>query len=86
MIDFVTILPAFEAIGGWQPFADAYLALPPPVIEIDNATVTCPWFPREPYAFHLFQDLDGPFPWPGMIFGLGVSATWYVCTDQVCKC
>ena len=60
-----------------------YIAIAPPVYERGNVTVECPYYERKEYAFHLIHDLDGPFPWPGMIFGLTVSAVWYLCTDQV---
>ncbi|KAM4871307.1 sodium/glucose cotransporter 4 [Thomomys bottae] len=52
---------------------------------IPNATVpntTC-HLPR-PDAFHMFRDpVNGDIPWPGLIFGLTVLATWCWCTDQV---
>ncbi|XP_071849451.1 sodium/glucose cotransporter 4-like [Apostichopus japonicus] len=39
--------------------------------------------PRED-AFHLFRHpIHSDLPWPAMIFGITVSATWYVCADQV---
>lgn len=35
-------------------------------------------------AFHVFRDpVSGDIPWPGLIFGLTVLATWCWCTDQV---
>ncbi|XP_059840249.1 sodium/glucose cotransporter 4 [Hypanus sabinus] len=35
-------------------------------------------------AFHMFRDpVNGDIPWPGLIFGLTVLATWCWCTDQV---
>ncbi|MEQ2168816.1 Sodium/glucose cotransporter 1 [Goodea atripinnis] len=35
-------------------------------------------------AFHLFRDpINGDLPWPGLVFGLTIQATWYWCTDQV---
>ncbi|XP_048207225.1 sodium/glucose cotransporter 4 isoform X1 [Perognathus longimembris pacificus] len=52
---------------------------------IPNATVpntTC-HLPR-PDAFHMLRDpVNGDIPWPGLIFGLTVLATWCWCTDQV---
>lgn len=35
-------------------------------------------------AFHIFRDpITGDLPWPGLVFGLTIQATWYWCTDQV---
>ena len=35
-------------------------------------------------SFHLFRAHDsGDLPWPGIVFGLTISAVWYWCTDQV---
>lgn len=52
---------------------------------IPNATVpntTC-HLPRSD-AFHMLRDpVNGDIPWPGLIFGLTVLATWCWCTDQV---
>lgn len=52
---------------------------------IPNATVpntTC-HLPRAD-AFHMLRDpVNGDIPWPGLIFGLTVLATWCWCTDQV---
>jgi hypothetical protein len=35
-------------------------------------------------SLNLFRSVDDPhLPWPGVFFGLTISATWYWCTDQV---
>uniref|UniRef100_A0A3B3Y6C6 Solute carrier family 5 member 1 n=1 Tax=Poecilia mexicana TaxID=48701 RepID=A0A3B3Y6C6_9TELE len=35
-------------------------------------------------AFHLFRDpVTGDLPWPGLVFGLTIQATWFWCADQV---
>uniref|UniRef100_A0A096M137 Sodium/glucose cotransporter 1 n=1 Tax=Poecilia formosa TaxID=48698 RepID=A0A096M137_POEFO len=35
-------------------------------------------------AFHLFRDpITGDLPWPGLVFGLTIQATWFWCADQV---
>lgn len=37
-----------------------------------------------PDSFHIFRDaITGDLPWPGLVFGLTIQATWYWCTDQV---
>ncbi|XP_027132400.1 sodium/glucose cotransporter 4 isoform X2 [Larimichthys crocea] len=46
------------------------------------ANTTC-HLPRSD-AFRLFRDpVSGDLPWPGLVFGLTVLATWCWCTDQV---
>lgn len=35
-------------------------------------------------AMHLMRSPDdGSLPWPGIMFGLTISAVWYWCSDQV---
>ncbi len=49
---------------------------------LNNPNITC-GYPRND-AFHIFRDpVTSDLPWPGMVFGITVSATWYWCTDQV---
>ncbi|XP_066840550.1 sodium/glucose cotransporter 2-like isoform X2 [Anser cygnoides] len=67
---------ALSAVGGlpslWQRFP---LALPP------NASGPCP-SPRA-LALRLLRPPGTDLPWPGLLLGLGVTAGWYWCTDQV---
>lgn len=49
---------------------------------VTNISAEC-YMPR-PDAFHIFRDpITGDLPWPGLVFGLTIQATWYWCTDQV---
>ncbi|KAG9487386.1 hypothetical protein GDO78_007308 [Eleutherodactylus coqui] len=81
---FILMGFAFHEVGGYDAFVAKYkLAIP---TEIDNngtiIDAKC-YTPRED-AFHLFRDpITGDMPWPGLIFGLSISALWYWCTDQV---
>uniref|UniRef100_A0A3B5LI97 Solute carrier family 5 member 9 n=1 Tax=Xiphophorus couchianus TaxID=32473 RepID=A0A3B5LI97_9TELE len=51
-----------------------------PTVTVENTTCHIP----RPDAFHMFRDpVSGDLPWPGLIFGLTVLATWVWCTDQV---
>lgn len=34
-------------------------------------------------ALKLLRPPGGDLPWPGMLLGLGATAGWYWCTDQV---
>ncbi|XP_069792442.1 sodium/glucose cotransporter 4 [Narcine bancroftii] len=51
-----------------------------PNITVENTSCHIP----RADAFHMFRDpVNGDIPWPGLIFGLTVLATWCWCTDQV---
>ena len=51
-----------------------------PNITVPNTTCHLP----RTDAFHMFRDpVTGDLPWPGLVFGLTVLATWAWCTDQV---
>ncbi|XP_072505467.1 sodium/glucose cotransporter 4 isoform X2 [Notamacropus eugenii] len=69
----------FKEVGWYPGLQEKYS------IAIANVTVpntTC-HLPRSD-AFHLLRDpVTGDIPWPGLIFGLTVLATWCWCTDQV---
>lgn len=70
---------AFSEVGWYEGLVTRYMSALP------SATVTnttC-HLPRRD-AFHLFRDpVSGDLPWPGLLFGLTVLATWVWCTDQV---
>ncbi|XP_027694060.1 sodium/glucose cotransporter 4 isoform X2 [Vombatus ursinus] len=65
---------------GWYPgLQEKYNAA---IANITVPNTTC-HLPRSD-AFHLLRDpVTGDIPWPGLIFGLTVLATWCWCTDQV---
>lgn len=69
----------FKEVGWYPGLQQLYMQA------IPNATVpntTC-HLPRSD-AFHMLRDpVNGDIPWPGLIFGLTVLATWCWCTDQV---
>ncbi|XP_074077593.1 sodium/glucose cotransporter 4 isoform X2 [Macrotis lagotis] len=75
----VLMFLGFKEVGWYPGLQEKYHTA------IANVTVpntTC-HLPR-PDAFHLFRDpVTGDIPWPGLIFGLTVLATWCWCTDQV---
>uniref|UniRef100_A0A672YUS1 Solute carrier family 5 member 9 n=1 Tax=Sphaeramia orbicularis TaxID=375764 RepID=A0A672YUS1_9TELE len=71
--------PAFSEIGWYDGLMDRY-PLAVPSVTIVNTTCHLP----RSDAFHLFRDpVSGDIPWPGLVFGLTVLATWVWCTDQV---
>ncbi|XDV53996.1 hypothetical protein PO909_022377 [Leuciscus waleckii] len=78
---FILMGFAFNEVGGYENFKDRYMNAIPSVVGA-NISEEC-YTPRED-SFHLFRDpITGNLPWPGMVFGLTIQATWYFCTDQV---
>ncbi|XP_012494865.1 PREDICTED: sodium/glucose cotransporter 4 isoform X2 [Propithecus coquereli] len=75
----VLMFLGFQEVGWYPGLEQRYRQA------IPNATVpnTICHLPR-PDAFHMLRDpVSGDIPWPGLIFGLTVLATWCWCTDQV---
>lgn len=71
---------AFDKVGGYENFHSLYFEAVPNIT--GNISAEC-YEPR-PDSFNLFRDaVTGDVPWPGLIFGLTIQATWYWCTDQV---
>ncbi|XP_072227729.1 sodium/glucose cotransporter 1 [Leuresthes tenuis] len=77
---FILMGFAFNEVGGYNNFQDLYMKSVPNITGgIDPAC----YEPR-PDSFHIFRDaVTGDLPWPGLVFGLTIQATWYWCTDQV---
>ncbi|XP_041913765.1 sodium/glucose cotransporter 4 isoform X2 [Alosa alosa] len=70
---------AFDKVGWYEGLLDQYEKAVPSII-VPNTTCHLP----RPDAFHVFRDpVTGDLPWPGLLFGLTVLATWVWCTDQV---
>uniref|UniRef100_A0A8C8VEU5 Solute carrier family 5 member 9 n=1 Tax=Pelusios castaneus TaxID=367368 RepID=A0A8C8VEU5_9SAUR len=69
----------FEKVGWLEGLKEKYNNAIPSVI-VPNTTCHLP----RADAFHMFRNpVTGDLPWPGLIFGLSVLATWCWCTDQV---
>lgn len=77
---FICSPSAFNEVGGYDKFYSGYFNAIPNIT--GNISSEC-YAPR-PDSFNLFRDaVTGDLPWPGLIFGLTIQATWYWCTDQV---
>uniref|UniRef100_A0A7N6AQQ4 Solute carrier family 5 member 9 n=1 Tax=Anabas testudineus TaxID=64144 RepID=A0A7N6AQQ4_ANATE len=69
----------FSKVGWYEGLVIYYMSAVPSV----TVTNTTCHLPRSD-AFHMFRDpVSGDLPWPGLVFGLTVLATWVWCTDQV---
>ncbi|KAM3873800.1 sodium/glucose cotransporter 1 [Diretmus argenteus] len=77
---FILMGFAFNEVGGYDSFQQKYMEAVPVVT--GGIKESC-YQPRAD-SFHLFRDaVTGDIPWPGLVFGLTILATWYWCTDQV---
>ncbi|XP_066125346.1 sodium/glucose cotransporter 4 isoform X1 [Saccopteryx bilineata] len=75
----VLMFLGFKEVG-WYPGLEQRYRQAVPNVTVPNTTCHLP----RPDAFHMLRDpLSGDIPWPGLIFGLTVLATWCWCTDQV---
>ena len=86
----ISFLAAFVEVGGYNQLLEGYARavtsrnrsrmsfhpLAPP--EFSEANISCGTVP--PDFMHLFRDWRGePYtdlPWPGIVFGLSISAAW----------
>uniref|UniRef100_A0A672FLI0 Sodium/glucose cotransporter 4-like n=1 Tax=Salarias fasciatus TaxID=181472 RepID=A0A672FLI0_SALFA len=76
---FALMFMAFSEVGWYDGLVERYMSAVP---SVTVANTTC-HLPRSD-AFHMFRDaVSGDLPWPGLVFGLTVLATWVWCMDQV---
>lgn len=76
---FILMFISFHEIGWYTGLEQKYMEAIPKII-VPNTTCHLP----RSDAFHILRDpITGDLPWPGLIFGLTVVATWVWCTDQV---
>ncbi|KAG7282582.1 hypothetical protein CRUP_018701, partial [Coryphaenoides rupestris] len=77
---FILMGFAFNEVGGYENFQLEYMKAVPNIT--GNISAAC-YEPRAD-SFHIFRNaITGDLPWPGLVFGLTIQATWYWCTDQV---
>ncbi|RXM29220.1 Sodium/glucose cotransporter 4 [Acipenser ruthenus] len=76
---FALMFISFEKVGWYEGLLLKYNEAVP-TLTVPNTTCHLP----RADAYHMFRDpVSGDLPWPGLIFGLTVLATWNWCTDQV---
>uniref|UniRef100_A0A4W5JGG3 Solute carrier family 5 member 9 n=1 Tax=Hucho hucho TaxID=62062 RepID=A0A4W5JGG3_9TELE len=76
---FVLMFIAFDKVGWYEGLLEHYKEAIP-TLTVPNTTCHLP----RSDAFHIFRDpVTGDLPWPGLLFGLTVLATWVWCADQV---
>ncbi|XP_030075059.1 sodium/glucose cotransporter 1 [Microcaecilia unicolor] len=85
---FILMGFAFNKVGGYNAFMEKYMNAIPNVTTYiqgnETVSIDAKCYTPRPDSFHLFRDpITGDMPWPGVVFGLTILATWYWCTDQV---
>ncbi|XP_063283852.1 sodium/glucose cotransporter 4 [Pelobates fuscus] len=76
---FVLMFISFNEIGWYPGLEKKYMEAIPKII-VPNTTCHLP----RADSYHMFRDpITGDLPWPGLMFGLTIIATWVWCTDQV---
>uniref|UniRef100_A0A3P9HJM3 Solute carrier family 5 member 9 n=1 Tax=Oryzias latipes TaxID=8090 RepID=A0A3P9HJM3_ORYLA len=76
---FTLMFIAFSKVGWYEGLVAQYMSSVPSVTVLNTSC----HFPRSD-AFHMLRDpVSGDLPWPGLVFGLTVLATWVWCADQV---
>ncbi|KAI0208915.1 Sodium/glucose cotransporter 4 [Lamellibrachia satsuma] len=86
---FYLMIKSFLEVGGYQGVLNKYpTAYPNTTVhymahpELNYSYTACGKPPDN--AFHLIRSPEDPdLPWPGVFFGLTISAVWYWCSDQV---
>ncbi|TKS84565.1 Sodium/glucose cotransporter 1 [Collichthys lucidus] len=77
---FILMGFAFNEVGGYENFQTKYMV----AIPANRTNISADCYEPRADSFHLFRDaITGDLPWPGLVFGLTIQATWYWCTDQV---
>lgn len=75
----VLMFMAFSRVGWYDGLVQSYMAAVP---SQTVANTSC-HLPR-PDSFNMLRNaVSGDLPWPGLLFGLTVLATWVWCNDQV---
>ncbi|XP_029648634.1 sodium/glucose cotransporter 5 [Octopus sinensis] len=87
---FILMVMSFIEVGGYEELVDRYFQAWSNTTRDNLFNVSSPMHkyaecgipPKN--SMSLLRSYDDPnLPWPGVMFGLTVSAVWYWCTDQV---
>lgn len=81
---FVVTILALIQVGGYEQIMEQFLKAASNSTFLDQALYwnhTCGFPPND--SFHIFRGMDSDYPWPGLVFGLTLLATYYWCTNQV---
>ena len=84
---YICLFTGFIEVGGYEAMVRKYFQAFPNTTIFNYGNASYPYgkcgIPPD-NAMHLIRSADdGSLPWPGIMFGLTVSAVWYWCSDQV---
>jgi sodium/glucose cotransporter 9 len=80
----VVSIIALVEIGGYEQMVNQFLGAASNETYLGQALYhnrSCGFPPAD--SFHIFRGMDSNYPWPGLVFGLTLLATYYWCTNQV---
>ena len=75
---------AMDKVGGYETMVNQFLGSAANESYLAQSLYhdrSCGFPPSD--AFHIFRGMDSDYPWPGLVFGLTLLATYYWCTNQV---
>jgi len=75
---------AMDKIGGYESMVNQFLGSAARDTYLRQSlyqNASCGFPPAD--SFHIFRSMDSNYPWPGLVFGLTLLATYYWCTQQV---
>ena len=75
-----------DKIGGYESMVNQFIKSASRETYLEQAlhnNRSCGFPPDD--AYNIFRGMDSDYPWPGLVFGLTLLATYYWCTQQVKK-
>jgi len=73
-----------DRVGGYEGMVNQYKLAAANTTFLDESlygNLSCGFTPDD--SFNIFRGLDSEYPWPGLVFGLTLLATYFFCTNQV---
>jgi sodium/glucose cotransporter 9 len=73
-----------ERVGGYEGMVNQYKLAAANTTYLDQSlygNLSCGFTPDD--SFQIFRGIDSEYPWPGLVFGLTLLATYFFCTNQV---
>jgi sodium/glucose cotransporter 9 len=80
----VVAILSMDKIGGYESMVNQFLRSASRDTYLRESlyeNASCGFPPED--SFHIFRGMDSNYPWPGLVFGLTLLATYYWCTQQV---
>jgi len=80
----IVAIIAMDKVGGYESMQNQFMKAASNetyLAQSFNQSRSCGFPPED--SFHIFRGMDSNYPWPGLVFGLTLLATYYWCTNQV---